>query len=383
MSIPVWGGVSFTATGRKIKAIIDKYPGAKGHLYITSSHRPHNPGSHHGGRLSYGGSPTSAVDVGFGYPSGNRTGGQGLANWLKNNFRADIVELIHNPRWYIKNGRNVGPYAVAIHYDHVHVAMSSAQADRILRRLGGGVPTSGAPGSSGNVRETVRKIKSQQKEINLAGYTPKLVEDGKWGPKTEAAVKWYQRRIGVGADGIWGKATDAAHKKYKSGKTPAKSTPAKKPAASNLGPAGSVRSVGSQQKEVNLAGYTPKLVRDSKWGPATKAGVQWYQRRIGVSADGIWGKATDAAHKKYKAGNKSTSSAPAAGNRGKASPQLKVDGLMGPATIKALQKNLGVTADGLMGPNTIRALQKRVGSKQDGIMGPNTVKALQKYMNGR
>lgn len=379
MSIPVWGGVTFTATGRKIKQIIDHYPGAKGHLYVTSSYRSHTPNSHHGGRLSYGGSPTAAVDIGFGYPSGNRTGGQGLATWLMS-FRSDLVELIHNPRWYVKNGRVVGPYAVAIHYDHVHVAMSSAQADRILRRLNGGKipPATGG----GNIRESVRKIKSQQKEINLAGYTPKLVEDGKWGPKTEAAVKWYQRKIGVGADGVWGKATDAAHKKYKSGKT-SKPTPAPKPSGSNLGPAGSVRSVGSQQKEVNLAGYKPALVRDSKWGPKTEAGVKWYQRRIGVTADGVWGRQTDAAHAKYKAANKKASSpsTPVAGNRGKASPQLVVDGKMGPNTVKALQKNLGVPADGKMGPVTLKALQKRVGAKQDGILGPETVRKLQEYLN--
>lgn len=377
MSIPVWGGVSLTATGRKIKQILDYYPGAKGHLYITSSHRPHNPGSHHGGRLSYGGSPTAAVDIGFGYPSGNRTGGQGIANWLKDNFRADIVELIHNPRWYIKNGRNVGPYAVAIHYDHVHVAMSSAQADRILRRLrGGNVPSGGSSGGG-----TVRSVRSQQTEINGAGYKPALVLDGKMGPKTTAGVKWYQRRIGVGADGIWGKATEDAHKKYKSGKT-SKPSPKPTPAAGNLGPRGSVRSVGSQQKEVNAAGYKPALTRDSKWGPKTEAGVKWYQRQLKVTADGIWGRNTDSAHKKYKAAQKRPS-VPAAGNRGKASPQLVVNGEMNPATIKALQKNLGVKDDGKLGPVTIKALQKRVGAKDDGIMGPETVRKLQEYLNKR
>lgn len=28
----------------------------------------------------------------------------------------------------------------------------------------------------------------------------------------------------------------------------------------------------------------------------------------------------------------------------------------------------------------VKALQKQVGAKQDGIMGPNTIKALQKYL---
>lgn len=366
MTIPAWGGVSFTSTAQKIRRIVDAYPGNKSKFYITSSYRAHTPGSHHGGRLSYGGSPTAAVDYGYHWYN-DYNGGNGLARWLRN-FRSNIVELIHTPsNTYIKNGRNVGPYSVALHRDHIHIAMSSAQADRVLRRLGKSVPTAGSGGGSSGVRS----VGSQQKEVNLAGYTPKLKQDGVMGAKTRAGVKWYQKKLGVTADGTWGAKTEAAHKKRKGGGSSSKPT-------GNFGPAGSVRSVGSQQKEVNLAGYTPKLKQDSKWGPKTEAAVKWYQRKIGVTADGTWGRNTDAAHKKYKAKG---SSKPATGNRGKASPQLKVDGLMGPATVKALQKNLGVKVDGLMGPDTVKALQKRVGAKQDGLVGPDTYRKLQQYLN--
>ena len=49
------------------------------------------------------------------------------------------------------------------------------------------------------------------------------------------------------------------------------------------------------------------------------------------------------------------------------------------ATIKAVQRALGITADGVMGPQTRRAVkrfQRRRGLTVDGIIGPQTLKAL-------
>lgn len=300
MTIRTWSGVSYTSVGKLIKQILDYYPGDHGSLYITSSYRAHTPGSHHGGRLYYGGSRTAAVDIGFGYGSSGATArGRALADWLMK-FRGDEVELIHSPRHYVKNTRVVGPYSVSLHYNHVHIAMSETQARRVLARLRGGKVPSGGGGSSKN------------------------------------------------------------------------------------GPAGSVKSVGFQQKHVNSQGYTPKLKVDRKWGPATEAGVKWYQRRIGVTADGVWGKATDAAHKKYMRSKKAK--APAASKtkpKKSTSAKLKVDGKIGPATYRKLQKELGVTVDGVFGPKSVRALQKRIGAKQDGQWGSETTRKLQEYLNRR
>ena len=49
------------------------------------------------------------------------------------------------------------------------------------------------------------------------------------------------------------------------------------------------------------------------------------------------------------------------------------------ATVKAVQKVLGVTADGDFGPGTEEAVkdwQRRHGLIQDGIVGPSTLKAM-------
>jgi peptidoglycan hydrolase-like protein with peptidoglycan-binding domain len=58
-----------------------------------------------------------------------------------------------------------------------------------------------------------------------------------------------------------------------------------------------------------------------------------------------------------------------------------VDGQLGPQTISALQRGLGVPIDGDMGPQTISALQARVGATVDGQLGPDTVRALQVWLN--
>ena len=61
---------------------------------------------------------------------------------------------------------------------------------------------------------TVRSIKQQQEAVNGLGHTPPLDVDGEWGPKTEAGVKWLQKKIGVGVDGQWGNDTEKAFRAF-------------------------------------------------------------------------------------------------------------------------------------------------------------------------
>lgn len=58
-----------------------------------------------------------------------------------------------------------------------------------------------------------------------------------------------------------------------------------------------------------------------------------------------------------------------------------VYGTGGSATVKALQRWLGVKVDGYMGADTIKALQRKLGVKADGYFGAETAKALQTYLN--
>lgn len=59
---------------------------------------------------------------------------------------------------------------------------------------------------------------------------------------------------------------------------------------------------------------------------------------------------------------------------------LAEDGRLGPQTIRAMQRDLGVTDDGVIGPKTREALQRRVHANPDGVIGPHTVEDLQRHV---
>ncbi len=60
-----------------------------------------------------------------------------------------------------------------------------------------------------------------------------------------------------------------------------------------------------------------------------------------------------------------------------ATGKLVVDGVMGPATTRAIQRWVGTTPDGAFGPISAMALQRKVGATPDGAVGPKTISALQ------
>ena len=60
---------------------------------------------------------------------------------------------------------------------------------------------------------------------------------------------------------------------------------------------------------------------------------------------------------------------------------IAVDGILGIATVKRLQKYLAISQDGVWGKGTSKAVQKLVGAKQDGEFGPASVKKLQEWIN--
>lgn len=60
--------------------------------------------------------------------------------------------------------------------------------------------------------------------------------------------------------------------------------------------------------------------------------------------------------------------------------RLSVDGSLGPRTISALQRWLGVAITGTLNATTIRALQTRTDTTADGVWGPASMRALQLYL---
>jgi hypothetical protein len=63
--------------------------------------------------------------------------------------------------------------------------------------------------------------------------------------------------------------------------------------------------------------------------------------------------------------------------------KLRVDGRMGPQTVRALQRWCGTAQTGVFRATTVRALQRRLGLRADGKIGPRTMRALQVRISAR
>ena len=111
------------------------------------------------------------------------------------------------------------------------------------------------------------------------------------------------------------------------------------------------------------APFAGKLALDGYWGRNTTAALQ---KALGCVADGeVWGQYS---------GNRVYLPNCTSGWKWSANPS-------GSPVIRALQSRLGVTADGIVGKATVTALQRRHGVGSDGVCGPKTVRALQAALN--
>jgi peptidoglycan hydrolase-like protein with peptidoglycan-binding domain len=155
------------------------------------------------------------------------------------------------------------------------------------------------------------------------GFLPKLVEDGKLGPKTIANIKQFQSKSSLAADGNAGPATKAALSSALVGMStdhPAAhvaTAAAQKPYAptkpvystksqTELGPydtapnragatAGGVTTSRDVQHALNLLGASPPLAEDGAIGPKSVAAIKSFQLSHGLAADGVAGPKTKAA----------------------------------------------------------------------------------------
>ena len=296
VAIPVWSGVHVGVVGSKLKKIVDAYPGDKSKFYITSAYRPSDTGSHHGG-LTYGGSPTAAIDIGFGYPN-NTKQARALAEWLYQ-FSSDIVELIHasNPNgFYVKNQNRVGPYAASDHWNHIHFASSSALADRILAKINSGGGSSGGSSSTSPSESAVRlmpyhlrppcaqgskggKVAHLQDLLQDLKYN--VTKDGIYGPQTEAAVSSFQKDRGWSGDGSG--VGDGTWRRLEEAWALTNSNPPM------IRRGDEYRWVGYAQHALRLAGHDIDYVNGFPFGPQTEAAVRSFQSRKNLQVDGIIG----------------------------------------------------------------------------------------------
>lgn len=125
-------------------------------------------------------------------------------------------------------------------------------------------------------------------------------------------------------------------------------------------------------KPEKTSGKASKLAVDGSLGTAS---VKALQKWLGTTVDGVISGQAESNKKYMSACNNSAWQFTSHAN--------KSEKPTGSQAIKALQKKLGVTADGIMGQVTIKALQKYLKVKVDGYLGADTAKALQRYLNNR
>lgn len=174
---------------------------------------------------------------------------------------------------------------------------------------------------SGASSVAISQVVDVQRALNTLGFTPRLAEDGKLGPRTSANIRAFQSKNGLVVDGNAGPGTKAAlssalvalttaHPAARAASTAASIRPApSKPAYSaasqtELGPydtapnrAGlsSDMTPAAIQHALNLLGASPRLAEDGKLGPRSIAAIKSFQLSHGLVADGVAGPKTKAA----------------------------------------------------------------------------------------
>ena len=134
-------------------------------------------------------------------------------------------------------------------------------------------------------------------------------------------------------------------------------------------------SIGARGNTVKTIQRKVGTTADGVFGPATLAAVKRYQQRNGLVADGVVGRLTAA--KMSLTGSSSGGST--GGSSGSSGSTTNFTGLVRQGArgeiVKQIQRKVGTTADGVFGPQTTAAVkrwQKSNNLTADGVVGPQT-----------
>ena len=231
-------------------------------------------------------------------------------------------------------------------------------------------------------------VTAVQTELKLKGYDPGDA-DGFYGPKTEAAVKAFQKANDLEADGTVGPKTwETLFDEPETNPDPPEEPTAEYTRL--LRYVTPVMMVGEDVRAVQYAlkaaGFDPKGI-DGSYGRNTEAAVKAFQKAEGLEVDGIvgpltWqalmGKEDDEPEQPEEPDSPEEPDTPDV----KYTRLLKLtDPYMRGSDVKAVQAALKAAGfdpkgtDGTFGPNTeaaVKAYQKKKGLEADGIVGPKT-----------
>lgn len=216
----------------------------------------------------------------------------------------DWTSFVDRPHFQMTGGRSVSSLLDQYNQNGGNLNAIWNDVNRNYPNVGPNAPTppttppTTPPSTSTNLRggsrgEAVRQL---QRDLNSLGY--KLAADGDFGPKTDAAVRRFQRDRGLAADGIVGPKTRAA-------------IAAAKSQAALPVPTATLRkgSRGEQVKQLQTAlvrlGFMTQAQMNTgagTFGPRTDAALRAFQRSENLSADGIYGPRSQAALRRALSG---------------------------------------------------------------------------------
>ena len=255
------------------------------------------------------------------------------------------------------------------------------------------------PGSPLRQGDSGTAVFTLQRQLNRIAkdypFLGKLTVDGVFGPRMVSTVKTFQRQFNLTADGVVGRQTwYKISYIYVSVKDLAELTSEGETSSGTLsdgswgGTALRTGSTGSAVEQVQfwlntLAQYEsaiPSLAVDGRYGAATASAVRAFQRRYGLTVDGVVGRETwNAIYNEFRSiqsDNGTPNAYPGTALREGASGQnvrlvqfwlkiahtvysrlndLTVDGTFGAATtaaVKRFQTYFGLTSDGVVGRTT-------------------------------
>ena len=264
--------------------------------------------------------------------------------------------------------------------------------------------------SLGDEADEIATIQTALKQLNLysAGIT------GHYGEKTEAAVKKFQKKYALADNGIVNEDTraalyEAAGITYTAGSSGASSSSSSSSASSSSSSTVSdssilrygTRSDAVMKLQQNLAAlglYSGTI--SGHYGSITEAAVMNFQRKNGLSADGIAGAKTlskiaeavggSSSSSSSSGSSSSSSSSSSSGASTSASSDLLKYGVKSEA-VRTLQQNLktlgyytgSVTGNfGRLTKEAVYNFQKANGLSADGIAGSKTLSAITSKLSG-
>ena len=229
------------------------------------------------------------------------------------------------------------------------------------------------------------EVKLLQERLKELGYYTTVI-DSDYGTKTINAVKAFQQKNGLTADGVAGEAT---LKKIYSASAVKNGTTTNNTNGLKSGDKGA--EVKKLQERLKELGYYTSVI-DSEYGSKTIAAVKAFQKKNGLTADGLAGEATLKkvyASSAVKNGTTTTTTTTTlkSGAKGEAVKELQrrlkelgyynnsIDGDYGAKTVvavKAFQKKNGLTADGVAGSSTLKKLNSTSAVKANTTTNNNT-----------